>query len=300
MSWVFTSPICWFDSVVLLVPTNRLDLERKSSTLASASETFLRRLSISPASHWLAFLALLLAHALLEHEIAVGDRIGDAGGELGIGGLEFDHDHARLVDRVGLEAFVIGVEHALFRRHRERIAGDTDERGKRLQRRDALQHRVEFGAFRELVLLDDLPREIARQHQLHLAGDGLGVERLPLLGAVAVRAQEHVLAAIDQDAGFRLVARRDEIDDSEGRNERQHRWHDDPAALARQCRSKRAQIDVAGFDLCLLRGDGRRARFNLGFDLGLDLGLDLGRRLGSGLRDCPLDHRLGLAVTPER
>ena len=39
------------DSVVLLVPTNRLDLARKSSTRASASATLPRRLSISPDSH---------------------------------------------------------------------------------------------------------------------------------------------------------------------------------------------------------------------------------------------------------
>ena len=45
---------------------------------------------------------LLLARILLEHEIAVGDRIGDAHGKLGILRLEFDHDHARLVDGVGL------------------------------------------------------------------------------------------------------------------------------------------------------------------------------------------------------
>ncbi|MHC2415366.1 hypothetical protein ACVJGC_007957 [Bradyrhizobium diazoefficiens] len=77
---------------------------------------------------------LVLARILLEHEIAVGDRIGDAHGEIRVSRLEFDHDHARLVDGIGLEAIVIGVEHPLFRRHRERIAADADQRRKRLQR----------------------------------------------------------------------------------------------------------------------------------------------------------------------
>src|SRR3954454_8128506 len=56
-SWVLSSPICWLDKVVLFVPMNRLDLERKSSTRDSDSATFLRKLSISPDSHWPADLA---------------------------------------------------------------------------------------------------------------------------------------------------------------------------------------------------------------------------------------------------
>ena len=56
-SCVLTSPSCWAESVVLLGPTSRLDLARKASTLASASATFLRIPSISPASHWLALRA---------------------------------------------------------------------------------------------------------------------------------------------------------------------------------------------------------------------------------------------------
>ena len=115
-----------------------------------------------------------------------------------------------------------------------------------LQRRHAAQHRIEFRPLGKLVLLDDLAREIARQHELDLAGHGLGVERGALLVALAVRPQEHVLAPVDQDARFGLVARRDEIDDRDRQNQRQHRRDDDPAALARQRGTQRPQIDIAG------------------------------------------------------
>ena len=111
---------------------------------------------------------------------------------------------------------------------------------------DALQHRIEFRALGELVLLDDLAGEIARQHQLHLAGDGLGVERGALLVALAVRPQEHVLAPVDQDARFGLVARRDHIDRGERYHQRQHRRNDDPAPLAHQRLAERMQIEIAG------------------------------------------------------
>ena len=95
------------------------------------------------------------------------------------------------------------------------------------------------------------------------------IERLPLFGAaVAARPQEHVLAAVDQDAGFRLVARSDEIDGGDRRDEREHRRHDDPAALAGQHPAERVQIDVAGFGWCLLRSNGRKLCFNLGRGFG--------------------------------
>ena len=57
---------------------------------------------------------LLLPRILLQHQIAIGDRIGDARRQFRVPRLEFDDDDARLVDRIGGEAIVIGVEHALF------------------------------------------------------------------------------------------------------------------------------------------------------------------------------------------
>ena len=191
-------------------------------------------------------LGLLLPRILLQHQIAFGDRVGDARGKFGIARLEFDDDDARFVDRIGGEAVVIGIQHALFRRQRERIAADAEQRQQRFQRRNALQHRIEFRPLGELVLLDDLARQIARQQQLHLAGDGFGVERAALLVALAVRPQEHVLAPVDQDARFGLVARRDQVDGGERQHERQHRRNDDPAPLAHQRLAERMQIEIAG------------------------------------------------------
>src|SRR3954466_700771 len=51
-TWLLNSVSCWPTRLVLLLPTNRLDLARYSSTLASASDTLLRNFSSSPDSHW--------------------------------------------------------------------------------------------------------------------------------------------------------------------------------------------------------------------------------------------------------
>ncbi len=132
----------------------------------------------------------------------------------------------------------------------------------------------------KLVLLDDLAREIARQHELDLARHGLGVERLPLLGAaVAAWPQEYVLAPVDQDACLGFEARRDEIDGGDGSDERQHRRHDDPATLAGKRAAERVQIDVTGFDRRLLHRDGRGLGLNLGFGLNFGSGFDTARSI---------------------
>jgi len=47
--------------------------------------------------------------------------------------------------------------------------------------------------------------EIARQQQLHLAGDGFGIHRVALVVALPIGPQEHVLAAVDQDARFGFI-----------------------------------------------------------------------------------------------
>ena len=239
---------------------NRLDLERKSSDARLGFRDLLAQivdLARQPAAGGF---RLLLPRVLLQHQIAVGDRIGDARGELRIARLEFDDDDARLVHRIRRVALEIGVQHALFRRQRERIAADSEQRQQRLQRRKALQHRIEFRALGQLVLLDDLARQIARQQQLHLAGDGLGVDRIALVVALAVRPQEHVLAAIDQDARFGFVSRGDHVDGGERQHQRHHRRNDDPAALAHQGLTERMQVEIAGFRRGDLLGGGGLAR----------------------------------------
>ena len=223
---------------------NRLDFERKSSTRDSASATFLRRLSISPDNHCPAALACSCRAALLEFQIAVGDRVGDAGREFGIARLELDDDDARFVDRVGGEPVEIGIQHPLFRCHREWIAADSEQRQQRADRRDPAQDRIEFRQFGELVLLDDLACQIAGQQQLDLTGDGLRVERIALVTAFAVRAQENILAAVDQNSRLGFVSWRDQIDGDDRKREGQQRRHDDPALPPRQRLAQHAQFEI--------------------------------------------------------
>ncbi len=190
---------------------------------------------------------LRLPRILLQHQIAVDDRIGDARRKLRIARLEFDDDDARLVDRVSRQAIEIGVQHPLLRRHRERIADDTQQPQERLQRRYPLQHRIEFRPLGEPVLLDDLARQIAGEHELNLARHRLGIERGALLVALAVRPQEDILASVDQDARFGLVAGSHEIDGGRREHGGKHRGKDDPAFPARKRRTERPQIEIAGF-----------------------------------------------------
>src|SRR5262249_22454969 len=80
---------------------------------------------------------------------------------------------------------------------------------------------------------------------LHLARHRLGVERGTLLGALAARAQEHILAPVDQDARLRFVAGSDKVDEGDREYERSYGRGDDPASPARQRLTEAAQIDVA-------------------------------------------------------
>ena len=103
------------------------------------------------------------------------------GGELRIGRLEFDRDHARLVDREDGQPLVIGFEHALFGVMLERILGEPEEAERIAHQRHAAQRGIEFRQLAELELLDHLAGEIARQRELHLAG-----HRFRIDGAVAL------------------------------------------------------------------------------------------------------------------
>src|SRR6185295_5374771 len=100
---VLSSPICWLESVVLLVPTKSLDAGLVFGHLPAQSFDFTRQ--PLPCR-----LRLLLPRILLQHQITFGDRVGDARGKFGIARLEFDDDNAGLVDGVGREAIVIGFQ----------------------------------------------------------------------------------------------------------------------------------------------------------------------------------------------
>ncbi len=74
-------------------------MARNASTLASASATFLRIVSISPESHWPALRACSCLASLLALQVCVGDGVGDPRGELGIFRQEIDDDDARFLHR---------------------------------------------------------------------------------------------------------------------------------------------------------------------------------------------------------
>ncbi len=183
---------------------------------------------------------LLLPRALLHHQVAFGDRVGDTRRQFRIARLEFDDDDARLIDRIGGEPVEIGIQHPLFRRQRERIATDPEQCQQRLDRRNALQHRIELRPLGELVLPDDFARKIARQQQLDLTGDRLGIKRVALLVALAVWPQEDVFASVDQDPGFGFVSRSDHVDGGNQEHGGEQRRNDNPASAAQQGLAKRA------------------------------------------------------------
>ena len=110
--------------------------------------------------------------------------------------------------------------------------------------RGAAQHRIEFRLLAELELLDDVARQIARQHELHLARHRLLIDRGAALQALlGFRPEENVLAGLDQHPRFGFVARRDQIDGDEGEAGGDKRQPDDPALLAPQRAAERAEIE---------------------------------------------------------
>ena len=74
------------------------------------------------------------------------------------------------------EPIVIGCQHALFRRHAQRIFDDAEQAEHGLDRRYAVQRRIEFRTLAELELVDHLAGEVARQNDLRLAGHRLLVD----------------------------------------------------------------------------------------------------------------------------
>ncbi len=244
-SCVLRSPSCCTESVVLFGPTRRLDLARNASTLASASATFLRICSISPESQVPALRAWSCCGFLQPLQVAVGDGIGDAGGEFGIFREKIDDDDARFLHREHGQPVVIGFEHALFRRHRHRVSGDAEEAEQRLDQRDAAERRIELGQLVELELGDHLGGEVAGQNKLRLADhrfliDDAAVDHV----LVGVGAQEHVVAADHEDARLGLIFRRDHGHHGEGEQRHDDGRAQDRIALAPERRAEARQIEI--------------------------------------------------------
>ena len=181
----------------------------------------------------------------LQHQILRRHRIGDLGGELGVGGFELDDDDARFLRLVGVEPVLEALEHALLGRHAHRIAGDADEAEQRLDERRAVQHRIEFRPLAELQFLDDVARQIARENELDLARHGFLVDRgARLAGLLGFRPQKDVLARLDQDPRLGFVFRGDQADRDEGDGGRPQRQPQDRDSAAPQRASERAEIEL--------------------------------------------------------
>ena len=91
-----------------------------------------------------------------------------------------------------------------------------------LSSRRATQRRIEFRIVGELLFFDHFARQIARQHELDLAGHRFGIDG----GAVAAilvgfGAQEYVLARLQQQTRFGAITRGNGVDDGEGGGRRE-------------------------------------------------------------------------------
>ena len=181
----------------------------------------------------------------LQHQILRRDRIGDLGGELGIGRFELDHDDAGFFRLIGVQALLEAPEHPFLGRHGHRIAAEAEDPEQRPQDRGAVQHRIELRPFAELQFLDDVVRQIARQNELNLARHRLLIDRGGgLVGLFRLRPQEDVLAGLDQDPGFRLVFRRDQADRDESDRRRPQGQGEDRGPAAPERAPERTQIEL--------------------------------------------------------
>ena len=119
---------------------------------------------------------LVLLRRLLHPQVSLGDRVGDAGGEIGIGGNEIDADDAGFFHRIDVEPVVIGFQRALFLRHLPDRGRCRTCRAMTCDTDDAAHRRIEFRMIGEFFFLDHFAREIAGQHELDLAGHRFGID----------------------------------------------------------------------------------------------------------------------------
>ena len=189
---------------------------------------------------------LLLLVGFLDREIGVDDRIDHARGQFRIRRLEFNQDHARLVDRQDAQAFVEIRQHPLLGRLLQRVLAETEHRQENRRDRHAAQGRIEFRLLVELELLDDGERDVARLQNLRLAGEHFDVDAIANLGRLplGLGPQENVLAALDQEARFGFVSRGDEVDGEKRQYGGDQSRNDDLPLLAPERRSERAKVEL--------------------------------------------------------
>ena len=230
---------------MLFGPTRQVRLSAERLDLAFGVGDLLAQgldLAGEPLAGIARLVLLSLRQALQE---GVGDGIGDPRGKLGIFRQEIDDDDVRLLHREHGEPVVIGVEHALLRRHAQRILDDADERQQRLPLRQAADGGIEFRQLVQLKLGDDVARHLARHHQLRLAGDGVLVDGAAVEDVlVGVGAQKDVVAADDEDARLGLIFRRDHHHHAESEKSDDQRRPQDRVARPPQRGAKACEVEI--------------------------------------------------------
>jgi hypothetical protein len=93
---------------------------------------------------------------------------------------------------------------------------------------------------------------------LHLAGDRLLIDGAAVDEIlVGVRTQEHIVAPFDEDARFRLIFRRDHLDNGDRDQGREHGRPYDLPFVAPERRTERRQIRLRIAELIAARGPRR-------------------------------------------
>ena len=188
---------------------------------------------------------LILLGRTLTRQVLIGNGIGDVRGQFRVLREKIDNDDVRLVDRIGREPVVIGFKDALLRRHARRVLDQSQPAEHDLERRNPVQGRIEFGALVELQLGDHVACEVAREDKLNLAGHRLFVDRIAVDQIlIGVRAQVHVVAALDENPRFREVFGWDNLDDGERDQRYEQGGTQDFPFAAPERRAKRGQVEL--------------------------------------------------------
>ena len=242
---------------MLFGPTSRFERARNASTLASAVGDLLAQTVDFAGQPLAGATRLILLRLLLALQIGVGDGVGDARGELGIFRQEIDDDDARLLHRKDGEPVVIGFQHALFRRHGERISDDAEEAEDPFGQRDIAERRIEFRQLVELELGDDFGSQIARENKLRLARHRFLIDHAAVDDVlVGIGAQINVVASDDEHARLGLIFRRDHQHDAQGEESDDDGRAQDAVALLPEQRAQTRQIEIGVDELPAQRRPG--------------------------------------------
>jgi len=180
-------------------------------------------------------------------EVEVRHRVGAARGEFGIARAELDGEDARLSDRIDQQVVEIAFENAILGRTLHRRRDEAQHHQRAPDRRAALGLRIEFGVSDELQAANRFTGDVARHRHLHLAGDGLLVDRLDLVRPLGGGAGEGGVAAFQQNLGFSGVARGHHLHEDARPERGDQRRHGDPApGAAQDAANLRNRQSIAG------------------------------------------------------